>query len=144
MKKILTILIMLALGISGIAQQFNEKIKKELTFEKKSDKNALMIANINGDIKVEGYDGDKIIVEVDKQILAKTNDRLERGKEEIRLGFIDLVDSLIIYVEGPCSDFGKSNQRYHRNERAGKGWNYNWSSWGKDCKEEYRYLMNFT
>lgn len=129
---------------SGFAQQFNETIRKELAFEKKSDKNALMIANINGSIKVEGYDGDKIVVEVNKEILAKTNDRLEKGKNEIQLGVIDLADTLILYVKGTCSDFGRGNQRYHRNERAGKGWNYNWSNWGKDCKEEYRYLMNFT
>lgn len=129
---------------SGFAQQFNETIKKELAFEKKSDKNALMIANINGSIKVEGYDGDKIVVEINKEILAKTNDRLEKGKNEIQLGVIDLADTLILYVKGTCSDFGRGNQRYHRNERAGKGWNYNWSNWGKDCKEEYRYLMNFT
>lgn len=145
MKNILTILLMVSY-CSGFAQQFKETIKKELTFEKKSDKNALMIANINGSIKVEGYDGDKIILEVSKEIMAKTNDRLEKGKNEIQLGVIDLVDTLILYVKGSCSDFGRSNQRYHRNERAGKGWNYNWSGWGKDrdCKEEYRYLMNFT
>lgn len=127
----------------GFAQQFNETIRKELAFEKKSDKNALMIANINGSIKVEGYDGDKIVVEVNKEINAKTYERLEKGKTEIQLGVIDLADTLILYVKGTCSDFGRGNQRYHRNERAGKGWNYNWSNWGKDCKEEYRYLMNF-
>ncbi len=127
----------------GVAQQFNETIRKELAFEKKSDKNALMIANINGSIKVEGYEGDKIVVEVNKEINAKTNERLEKGKTEIQLGVIDLADTLILYVKGTCSDFGRGNQRYHRNERAGKGWNYNWSNWGKDCKEEYRYLMNF-
>ncbi|HNP08877.1 MAG TPA: hypothetical protein PKN99_14705 [Cyclobacteriaceae bacterium] len=143
MKKIIIILLMVCYW-SGFAQQFNETIKKELAFEKKSDKNALMIANINGSIKVEGYDGDKIVVEVNKEIMAKTNDRLEKGKVEIQLGVIDLADTLILYVKGTCSDFGRGNQRYHRNERAGKGWNYNWSNWGKDCKEEYRYLMNFT
>ncbi|HRK54491.1 MAG TPA: hypothetical protein PK185_11295 [Cyclobacteriaceae bacterium] len=143
MKKIIIILLMVCYW-SGFAQQFNETIKKELAFEKKSDKNALMIANINGSIKVEGYDGDKIVVEINKEILAKTNDRLEKGKNEIQLGVIDLADTLILYVKGTCSDFGRGNQRYHRNERAGKGWNYNWSNWGKDCKEEYRYLMNFT
>lgn len=130
---------------SGFAQQFNETIKKELAFEKKSDNNALMIANINGSIKVEGYDGDKIVVEVSKEIIAKTNERLEKGKNEIQLGVIDLADTLILYVKGTCSDFGRRNQQYHRDERTGKGWNYNWSGWGKDedCKEEYQYLMNF-
>lgn len=144
MKKITSLLILLITGLTGYTQQFTEKIAKELTFEKKTDKNALMIANINGHIKVEGYDGDKILIEVDKQIMAKTNERLEKGKNELQLGIIDLADTLILYVKGTCSDFGRKNQRYHHNKKDGKGWNYNWSSWGKDCKEEYRYLMNFT
>jgi len=144
MKKITAILMFLSIGLAVYAQQFDEQIKRELSFEKKSDKNALMIANINGHVKVEGYDGDKILVEVDKQILAKTNERLEKGKNDIQLGVMDLVDTLILYVKGTCSDFGRSNQRYHRSKRDGKGWNYNWSDWKKDCNEGYRYLMNFT
>lgn len=138
-------MIIVMLLVCGVvtAQQAKEKIIKELTFEKKSDKNALMIANINGSIRVEGYDGEKIIVEVNKEILAKTNERLEKGKQEIQLGIMDLADTLVLYVKGTCSQFGKGNQRYHRSERAGNGWGYNWSGWGKDCKEEYRYQMNF-
>lgn len=128
---------------TAFAQQFKEKITKELVFEKKSDKNALMIANINGSITVEGYSGDKILVEVSKEIMAKTSERLEKGKQEIQLGIIDLADTLILYVKGTCSQFGLNNQRYHRNKREGHGWNYNWSGWGKDCKEEFRYQMDF-
>lgn len=143
MKKLLIILIVMTCIATGYSQQFNETIKKELTFEKKSDKNALMIANINGSIVVEGYDGDKVIVEVNKEIMAKTDGRLEQGKSEIQLGVLDLADTLILYVNGTCSEFGRNNQRYHRNERVGKGWNYNWSNRSKDCNEEYRYLMNF-
>lgn len=134
----------LACCCKGFAQQFNETIKREFVFEKQSDKNALMVANINGSVNVVGYSGDKVVVEIKKEILAKTNERLEKGKAEIQLGVIDLADTLILYVKGTCSDFGPRNQRYHRNERARKGWNYNWSSWGKDCKEEYRYKMDFT
>ena len=124
------------------AQQFNEIITKELSFTKKGN-NAVMIANINGDVEVEGYDGDKVLVTVKKEILAKTQERLEKGKSEIQLGIIDLADTLILYVQGTCSRFGQKNQRYHRHERDGKGWNYDWSSWGKECKEEYKYLMHF-
>lgn len=144
MKKLKIVVILLWICTISYGQQFIEKITKELTFEKKSDQNGLMIANINGSIKVEGYNGDKVLVEVEKEILAKTNDRLEKGKQEIQLGIIDLADTLILYVKGTCSDFGRNNQKYHRNERAGKGWNYNWSSWDRNCKEEYHYTMNFT
>lgn len=133
-----------AIGFNALAQQFSEKITKEMEFENKSDKNALMIANINGHIRVEGYSGTKILVEVNKEIMAKTDSRLEKGKQDIQLGIIDLADTIILYVQGPCSQFGRQNQRYHRNERNGKGWNYNWSDWGKDCREDFRYTMNFT
>ncbi len=68
------------LGHMSWAQRHSEKITKELTFEKKSEANALMISNINGDIKVEGYSGDKILVEVEKIIIGKTEARLEKGK----------------------------------------------------------------
>ncbi|MGE0588837.1 MAG: hypothetical protein AB7O48_09700 [Cyclobacteriaceae bacterium] len=144
MKEIFYVIMLWSLALPSFAQQFNETIKKELQFEKRGTSNALMIANINGHVRVEGYNGDKILLTVDKEIMAKTNERLEKGKTEIQLGVIDLVDTLIVYVKIPCSDFGRRNQRYHRNKRDGKGWNYDWSSWGNDCKEEYRYLMNFT
>ena len=143
MKKLL-IAIMVAGWWPGVAQQYNETIKKELAFEKKSDKNALLVANINGGIQVKGYGGDKIIVEVDKEILAKTQARLEKGKAEIQLGIIDLADTLVLYVKGTCSDFGRGNARYHRGKRDRMGWNYNWSGRGDDCREEYRYSMDFT
>ncbi len=64
-----------------MGQSFSEKISKELTFEKKSEKNAIIVANINGDINVVGYNGDKVIVEVNKQINAKTEARLAQGKK---------------------------------------------------------------
>lgn len=144
MIKILNTLLLAVISSSVFAQQFSETIKRELQFEKKSSANALMIANINGDVKVEGYSGDKILVTVEKEVRAKTDARLEKGKNEIQLGVIDLSDTLILYVKGTCSDFGPANRRYHRNERAGKGWNYDWSSWGEDCREEFKFLMHFT
>jgi hypothetical protein len=54
-----------------------------------------MIANINGDVKVVGYEGTKIQVEITKTISGKTQTRLEEGKTAIKLGVIDEVDSLI-------------------------------------------------
>src|SRR6185295_20051591 len=66
-----------------------EKIIRELIFEKKALNNTLMVLNINGDVKVEGYEGDKVMIEVEKTIKGKTQARLEQGKLEIDLGIID-------------------------------------------------------
>jgi len=46
-----------------LAQDFSEKITKEFTFEKKGLNNTILLANINGDIRVEGYEGDKVLLE---------------------------------------------------------------------------------
>jgi hypothetical protein len=61
-------------------------------------------------VKVEGYAGDKIIVEVNKSIYAKTTERLEKGKANIQLGVIDRADTLIFYVEGTGALFGRKKR----------------------------------
>jgi hypothetical protein len=122
----------------GYGQVFTEKINKEFTLEKKSPDNALIVANINGDVIVTGYAGDKIVVEVTKTITGKTEERLAKGKEEIQLGVIDRADTLILYVEGLCNQFGKHNN----GKRSGNRWNYNWNNCN-DCRPGYDYKLDF-
>jgi hypothetical protein len=126
-----------------LAQQFSEKITKEFTFEKPSQNNTLMIANINGDVKVVGYDGTKILVEVNKQIFAKTEARLEKGKQDLALGVVDRADTIILYTQMGCQEFG-----YRLNGRKDgwrkSGWDYNWNCRERDCRPEYDYQLDFT
>jgi hypothetical protein len=144
MKAILIILIGFAATLVN-AQQFSEKINREFTFEKKSPDNAIMIANINGHVKVTGYDGDKIILEVTRSVFGKTDSRLERGKEEVQLGVMDRADTIILYVKDGCSIFGqrikgrKNNGSWMKN-----GWGYNWNQRNNDCDMPYEYKMDFT
>lgn len=141
MKTIILIIATL-LQSTSFAQSFTEKITKELSFEKKGVENALMVANINGSIKVTGYDGDKILIEVTRTIKAKTPDRLEKGKAQIKLGIIDRADTLILYTEGLCSQFGKTSKKNgdwtHRN-----GWGYDWNDRDEDCKELCDYSFDY-
>jgi DUF4097 and DUF4098 domain-containing protein YvlB len=123
-----------------MAQSFSEKITKEFTFEQKSNSNALIVANINGDIHVTGYSGDKIVVEVTRIINAKTEARLEKGKK-VTLGVIDRADSIILYVDGLCQGFGKRGKE--RKHEAGS-WGYNWEGNCNSCHEEFDYAMDFT
>src|SRR5258707_13260882 len=110
MKKII---ILLCLPFWANAQMFSDKITRELKFEKVSESNTLILANINGSIKVQGYDGDKILIEAERIIRAKTEARLEQGKKEMQVQQIDRVDTLIVYVGGGCNHFGF----YHTNHR---------------------------
>ncbi|HTJ53284.1 MAG TPA: hypothetical protein VL443_27705 [Cyclobacteriaceae bacterium] len=135
---IFVLVILASLASIGYAQTFSETIKKEMSFEKKSSDNAVIVANINGSIRVVGYDGDKVVLEVEKKINAKTSERLEQGKQQIQLGVIDNVDTLIFYVSGGCNTFSK-------NTKHGT-WGYNWNNCNNNnsCHEGYDYNMNFT
>jgi DUF4097 and DUF4098 domain-containing protein YvlB len=124
-------------------QTFSEKITKEMDFEKKSTGNTLVVANINGDVRVVGYEGDKILLEVDKTVNGKTEARLAKGKQEVQLGFIDRADTLIVYVQDACNSYGKNTNRKNNNGRNGWGYNWNCNNNG-NCDLEYDYKMDFT
>jgi len=156
MKKIIGMsgaIILILASLQLRAQTFTEKITKEFTFEKKGADNAVLIANINGSVKVEGYAGDKIIVEVNKSIYAKTNERLEKGKADIQLGVIDRADTLIFFVEGTGASFGrKLENRRNSNSWHHAGWGYDWCCNGNgngngncncNCRTEFDYKMDF-
>lgn len=146
MKARILFMVYLSVATYGLsAQTHEEKINRELSFEKKSTANAVMIFNINGDVKVEGYDGDKVLIVVEKIIRGKTVARLERGKSEIQLGVLDRADTLILYVEGFCNTFGKlTRDRYHHNKKWA-GWGYDWNDCNHNqCKKDYDFTMNFT
>jgi hypothetical protein len=135
---------MMLISSSAFAQNFSEKILKEFAFEKKSEANAVMIANVNGSVKVVGYEGDKIIVEVSKSINAKTDARLEKGKKEVQLGVIDRADTLILYVEDGCNTFGRNTKRNKKDGWYNQGWGYNWNCNDRHCESDYDYKMDFT
>jgi hypothetical protein len=145
MKTSITLLLAL-FSLSGMAQQFTEKINKEYSFEKKSADNAIIVANLNGSVKVTGYEGDKILVEVTRTIFGKTESRLQHGKDEVKLGVIDRADTLIFYVEDGCNEFGKNHpgKRNHRRSEGGWSYNNNWNfSNGHGCRLDYDYKMDF-
>lgn len=137
MKK--NLMILLCLPLMANAQTFTDKITRELKFEKVSVSNTLILANINGSMKVLGYDGDKILIEAERTIKAKTDARLEQGKKELQLQQIDRVDTLIVYVGGGCNHFG-----YRTNRRHNNGWSYHWDCNDGDCNPPYDYTFNFT
>lgn len=135
------LLLGLILGQAAYGQTFTEKISKELAFEKKSPDNALIIANVNGSVKVSGYDGDKVLVEVTRFVHGKTDDRLEKGKTEVQLGMRDLADTLILYVRDGCMRFEKNADGRRHSNGVGSGWSYQSTP---DCDLTYDYKMDFT
>ncbi|WP_460961793.1 DUF4097 family beta strand repeat-containing protein [Spirosoma litoris] len=112
------------------AQEFKEHVSKEFTVSK-APTAALAIYNINGFIKVEGYSGDKVVIEVDKSITAKNNADLEIGKKEFQLQFGQQGDSIVAYIAEPFD----SRPRRSRNRN-------NWNNNDRDI--EYDFTLNFT
>jgi DUF4097 and DUF4098 domain-containing protein YvlB len=142
MKKYTAFILGLLVTPLAYAQQFSEKITKEYSFEKKSTDNAVMVANMNGNIKVTGYEGDKIMLEVTRTIYAKTDARLEKGKQEVQLGLLDRADTLIFYVEVGCNTFARKGN-FKNGKWGNAGWGYNWDCNNRNCKPEYDYKMDF-
>ena len=122
-----------------LAQTFREKISREIGFEKRTADNVIIVDNINGNVQVIGYDGDNVVLDVDKTIQTKTEDRLQKGKEQIQLGVIDRADTLIFYVKGTCATFTKNNGYGQEN---GSRWGYKWNQ-SNDCRDMFDYKMNF-
>ena len=92
------------LGVQSIKAQkkeFNEVIKKELSYEGNSSDRMLEVQNLNGSISVEGYDGQVVLLEVEKSIWARSTDDLELGKKEIGIKVIKQGDKLIVYPDVP-------------------------------------------
>ncbi|HEV2354740.1 MAG TPA: hypothetical protein VGR89_10875 [Puia sp.] len=89
-------------GTVALAQQqeYKEHISKEFTLRKPSG-SVLALYNLNGSLNVEGYSGDKVLIEVDERLTADNSEALEAGKKEFRLGFDQTSDSIIVYIAEP-------------------------------------------
>lgn len=109
-------------------QEFKEQIVKEYTLKQNAANSTLAIYNINGAIKVEGYGGDKVVLEIDKMISGKTKESMEQGKEEFKLMFDQNADSIIVYILEPY------DSRPNRN----------WKGRNNDRRIEYKYNLDFT
>lgn len=145
MRIIFYIMMTIMVPVVATGQSFTEKITKEYAFEKRSADNAVIVSNINGHVNVIGYDGEKILVEVVKNIRGKTEARLEKGKQEVTLGVIDRADTLIFYIADGCNSFGEiSKEKHGHNGWNRNGWGYVWNCNDGKCRHEYDYTMDFT
>lgn len=131
MKNIIVTLIM-GMGIicslpKANAKEFKEHMSKEFTVAGNASRTYLFIYNISGFIKVEGYAGNKVLLEMDKTILAHDDKQLELGKKEFKLGFFQQQDTVMAYIAEPFDS------------RPRKNWQHN------DNRDiDYHYKVNFT
>ncbi len=116
MKKLMILLIagMLysCLNMPASGQQHTGKINKEFTVAN-AQAGTLYIYNIFGFLKVEGYAGNKVIIEAETIISADDAQSLETGKREFQLGFGQSGDSIVAYIAQPFDS--RPNRSMNRN-----------------------------
>jgi DUF4097 and DUF4098 domain-containing protein YvlB len=99
------------------AQEYKEHVSKTFTLQKPSAGTTLLIYNISGPIRVEGYSGDKVVMDIDETITAENNQDLETGKKEVRLGFDQKDDSIVAYIAEPYDSRPHRHWHYHDEDR---------------------------
>jgi hypothetical protein len=83
--------------LSAAAQEYKTHISKEFTYQK----GVVGIYNLFGSVKVEGYSGNKVVMEIDETISADDQQTVEQGKKEFKLDFEQKADSILAYISEP-------------------------------------------
>src|ERR1700742_3209933 len=104
-------------------QEFKQHISKEFSLPKGAA-GVLALYNLNGSLNVEGYSGDKVLIEVDERLTADDAQNLEIGKNEFKLAFDTTADSIIVYIADPidtrpcrhCDNWGRRGRYGDREE----------------------------
>jgi hypothetical protein len=97
--------------MAAYSQEYKEHINKQFNMQK----GAVAICNLNGSVKVEGYAGDKVIIDIDETIIADDQQTIDEAKKEFQLGFQQQTDSLIAYTAEPY-DTRPHRRQYYDND----------------------------
>ena len=96
-------------------QVFKEHITKEFSVSGTSEKSVLAIYNINGFIKVKGYNGDRVVLEIDKVLSVDNDQLLAAAKQEFKVNLEQKGDSILAYIVAPFDSRPHENNRNHDN-----------------------------
>jgi len=111
--------------------EFSQHQTKEFTLPNATG-GVLALYNLEGFIHVEGYAGQKVIIDLDEVINADDSATLEAGKKEVRVAFDQSADSIIVYTAEPY------DTRPHRRDH----WTY---SDDHDRNEiDYHFSLSYT
>ena len=128
MKKVIVTLLMGMAIICSLpaanSREFKEHMSKEFTLTGVVSGSILYVYNISGFIRVEGYTGNKIILEMDKTLSADDDKSLEAGKKELRLAFDQKSDTVMAYIAEPFDSRPHRNWQYN-DDRKEIGYDYN-------------------
>ena len=99
--------------VNAQKKEFKEQIKKEIAFESNGKQNTLILNNIFGFVKVEGYEGSQVQLIVDKKITADNSTDLETGKKELIIKVLEIGNKIVIYPSAPFMKFDQDKFQYY-------------------------------
>ena len=100
MKKIISICAFL-FPLLGNAQERQEKIVKDINIPVNTV-STLWVDNINGSVKIEGYDGEAIKFEINRSMKSQDQKELDEDWNKLKLVFEQHHDTVEVYVDGLC------------------------------------------
>src|SRR5437867_2270559 len=103
-----TSLLLLVLAATGWSQsrfglRESETIRRTLEFSSDGGTKTLELDNIQGSIRVTGYNGSNVEMVTEKGIRAESDERLQAAKKEVRLDITDKSSTIEIYVDSPAT-----------------------------------------
>lgn len=118
MKKLITLLFTGALisCAQSHAQSSKEHISKEISLSSAPAQTVVEVYNLLGSVKVEGYTGSKVLLEIDKTVSAKNKVDIERGETEFELGVDTRQDTIVIYTKAPYDTRPSRNKSNQNNQ----------------------------
>lgn len=108
-------------------QEYTENITREFTLQKEGSQSTMAVYNVFGFVRVEGYNGDKVLCSVKKTISGENSSDIEKGKSEVTLDFIQNADSIVAFITEP---FDTRPRKHISNNR--------------DHKIDYNFRLDFT
>jgi DUF4097 and DUF4098 domain-containing protein YvlB len=88
---------------SRFGVQESETIRRTLEFSSGGGTKELELDNVQGSIRVTGYNGSNMEMVANKTIRAESDERLQAAKKEVRLDIMDKSSTIEIYVDQPGS-----------------------------------------
>lgn len=117
MKKLLSLLCAGAViaCAQSYAQSSREHISKEVALTSAPAQTVIEVYNLLGSVKVEGYSGSKILLEIDKTVSAKNKADIELGSKAFELGIDTKQDTIVIYTKAPYDTRPSKSKKYEKN-----------------------------
>lgn len=108
--------IVYSLNINGNlkAQEYNDKIKKELSFE--TNKKVFVLYNLFGSVNINGVQGNTVKLVADRHLEAEDKTKLDKAKEELKVKMEKHGDTIIVYLKSPYLDT-RPRRNYNNNNR---------------------------